>query len=471
MFNIMWFRSDLRVFDNPALVAAMQSGPVIGVYCLAPGQWDKHDVAPRKRALIRDQLYALEQQLAELNVPLVILPCQDFSDLPEKLIGFAEQLKANQIFCNLEYELNEQNCLKAVAVCGGKSSIDVFAYHDQCMIAPGEVLTQAGQPFKVFSAFKRSYCAYFPRLVRPLHNRPPAQQLLAISSDMQALSILKALPDNSQGWPAGEDEAHHRLNSFLELQVRQYHERRDFPALDATSGLSAYMAIGAITTRQCVQAALSLNDGLLAEGHPGLVSWINELIWRDFYRHLLALTPRLCKYQPFLKETDALPWRGDGSLFKTWCDGKTGFPLVDAAMRQMNETGWMHNRLRMVCAMFLTKDLFVDWRLGERYFMQQLIDGDFASNNGGWQWSASTGVDAAPYFRIFNPSLQSKRFDPNGDFIRTYVKEFQGIPDKLIHSPDAKLAQELGYIQPIVNHSAAVADVKRWFQELKAEKV
>lgn len=471
MNNIVWFRSDLRVFDNPALVAAMQSGPVIAVYCLTPGQWDKHDVSMRKRALIRDQLRTLEQQLAQLNVPLLVLSCDSFIDLPDKLVAFCDHHDGNQVFCNLEYELNEQACLKAVAIAGGKKNIDVFAYHDQCMIAPGEVLTQAGQPFKVFSAFKRSYCAYFPRLIRPLHNRPAVQPPLAVASDLQVLATLDGLPDVSEQWPAGEEEAHHRLNSFLEQQAQFYHEQRDFPALDGTSSLSPYLAIGAITTRQCVQAALSLNDGLLTEGKPGLVSWINELIWRDFYRHLLALTPRLCKHQPFLEDTDQLPWRGDGALFQAWCEGNTGFPLVDAAMRQMNQTGWMHNRLRMVCAMFLTKDLFVDWRLGERYFMQQLIDGDFASNNGGWQWSASTGVDAAPYFRIFNPALQSKRFDPNGEFIRTYIEEFRGIPDKLIHSPSSQLADSVGYPQPIVNHAAAVADVKRWFQELKAEKV
>lgn len=471
MFNIVWFRSDLRVYDNPALTAAMQSGPTIGVYCLTPGQWDKHDVSLYKRALIRDQLYSLQQQLAALNVPLWVLDCDCFDQLPRQLIDFGRRNKVNQVFCNLEYELNEQNCLKAVAVEAGPDGIDVFAYHDQCMIAPGDVLTQSGQPFKVFSAFKRSYCAYYPRLVRPLHNRPTAQAKISLSSDLEPLQQLVGLPSVSEHWPAGEDEAHHRLNMFLEHKVSRYHDDRDFPALDGGSSLSPYLAIGAISTRQCVQAALSLNNGLLAEGHPGLVSWINELIWRDFYRHLIALNPRLCQHQPFLQDTDNLPWRGDGALFKAWCEGRTGFPLVDAAMRQMNQTGWMHNRLRMVCAMFLTKDLFVDWRLGERYFMQRLIDGDLASNNGGWQWSASTGVDAAPYFRIFNPTLQSKRFDPNGNFIRTYITEFSEIPDKLIHNPDSKLAGSVGYPQPIVSHVEAVADVKRWFQELKAEKV
>jgi deoxyribodipyrimidine photo-lyase len=215
-----------------------------------------------------------------------------------------------------------------------------------------------------------------------------------------------------------------------------------------------------------MHAALSLNHGSLSEGQQGIATWINELIWREFYKHLLVDFPQLCRFKPFKPETDRLPWKQDSELFEAWKAGRTGFPIVDAAMRQLKQTAWMHNRLRMVVAMFLTKHLFIDWRLGEAYFMSMLVDGDLASNNGGWQWSASTGVDAVPYFRIFNPTRQSQRFDERGDFIRQYLPELSGLDNKSIHMPSAQQAKALAYPLPIVDHSAAVAQTKLWFKRL-----
>ncbi|MFC7001925.1 cryptochrome/photolyase family protein [Pseudobowmanella zhangzhouensis] len=244
-----------------------------------------------------------------------------------------------------------------------------------------------------------------------------------MNSDLQALDNLDV--DNSwlERWPAGEQLAQQQLQRFVHEAIRDYKQTRDFPAQDNTSRLSAYQAVGALSTMQCLRAALAENNGELDSGNEGIVTWINELIWRDFYRHLLVAYPDLCKHKAFKSDTDRLPWKHDEDKFQRWCEGNTGYPIVDAAMRQMNQTGWMHNRLRMIVAMFLTKHLFIDWRWGERYFMQKLVDGDLASNNGGWQWSASTGCDAVPYFRIFNPVTQSERFDPKGDFIRNYVPE------------------------------------------------
>ncbi|HEX4939054.1 MAG TPA: FAD-binding domain-containing protein, partial [Candidatus Kapabacteria bacterium] len=197
----------------------------------------------------------------------------------------------------------------------------------------------------------------------------------------------------------------------------------------------------------------------------GVEQWISELGWRDFYKHVMVGWPHVCKHRPFRLETSHIPWRHDEGDFQRWCEGRTGFPLVDAAMRQLRQTGWMHNRLRMVVAMFLTKDLFIDWRWGERFFMQHLIDGDLSANNGGWQWSASTGNDAAPYFRIFNPVLQSERFDPKGNFIREYVPELRHIHDKSIHQPGASLFSE--YPAPMVDRRIVKNRVLSHFRDLK----
>ncbi len=232
-------------------------------------------------------------------------------------------------------------------------------------------------------------------------------------------------------WPAGEPEAQRRLENFVQ-RIGNYQRVRDMPAVNGTSLLSPYLAAGVISPRQCLAAALAANKGQIA-GDDGVATWISELAWRDFYTHVLVGFPRVSKHRPFKLKTDQLNWRTDEPKFEAWKQGRTGYPIVDAGMRQLNQTGWMHNRLRMVTAMFLTKHLLIDWRWGEKYFMQHLIDGELAANNGGWQWSASTGTDSVPYFRIFNPFSQSKRFDPDGDFIKKLCPELSPIPPAALH--------------------------------------
>ena len=213
-----------------------------------------------------------------------------------------------------------------------------------------------------------------------------------------------------------------RLRDFCRERVQDYDRKRDIPGEPGTSRLSAALAIGLLSPRQCL-ARLQAEQETANESASGPHVWLSELIWREFYQHVAFHFPRVVKGRAFKEETDAIRWRDDEADFQAWCEGRTGFPIVDAGMRQLKQTGWMHNRLRMITASFLVKDLHIDWRRGERYFMSQLIDGEFASNNGGWQWAASTGTDAAPYFRVFNPTTQGKRFDPEGHFIRQYVPE------------------------------------------------
>ncbi|MDU1083696.1 MAG: deoxyribodipyrimidine photo-lyase, partial [Leclercia adecarboxylata] len=257
-------------------------------------------------------------------------------------------------------------------------------------------------------------------------------------------------------FPASEKEAIARLRTFCQQGAGEYETQRDFPAIEGTSRLSACLALGVLSPRQCLHRLLAEQPQAL-EGGPGAV-WLNELIWREFYRHLMTYHPDLCKYRPFIRWTDNVKWQSEDAQLEAWQYGQTGYPIVDAAMRQLNETGWMHNRLRMITASFLVKDLLIDWRAGERYFISQLIDGDLAANNGGWQWAASTGTDAAPYFRIFNPTTQGQKFDNDGVFIRRWLPELATVPDKAIHDPWTwadKQGIALDYPRPVVDHKQA----------------
>tara|TARA_R110001592_G_scaffold88962_1_gene261778 strand:- start:1361 stop:2833 length:1473 start_codon:yes stop_codon:yes gene_type:complete len=467
-YNVMWFRSDLRVYDNPALFTAMSQGPTIAVYVVTEGQWQIHGISPAKRALILRQIQTLQDELKKLHVPLIVLSAETFKELPDVLGVFVQAQPTQKVFFNHEYEVNEQICTKQVVERLTELGIANSSHHDACLIEPGLIRNKQGAPYKVYSAFKRAYIQEFSFLARSILNLPEAQHAVRLKSDLTLVPTDIGL--HAKLWPAGEEEAHDRLNSFLDDNIKQYKAKRDIPSEDATSQLSPYLVIGAISSTQCMHAALSLNHGSLSEGHQGIATWINELIWREFYKHLLVDFPHLCRFKPFKPETDCLPWRKEGERFEAWKEGRTGFPLVDAAMRQLKQTAWMHNRLRMVTAMFLTKHLFIDWRLGEAYFMSQLVDGDLAANNGGWQWSASTGVDAVPYFRIFNPVRQSQRFDIQGDFIRQYVPELSSLDVKSIHMPSPAQAKKFNYPLAIVDHSLAVAQTKLWFKELSQAK-
>lgn len=471
--NLVWFRSDLRIYDNPALHFSMKNGPSMAVYFLTSKQWHAHNMAPIKQDFILRQLATLHKQLEALNVPLVVINADDFSGVVPKIKKLINDYAIQQVFFNQEYEWNEAQLASQVSAQLGASGISVNVYHDQCLLSPGNIRNKQGDYYKVFTAFKNAYMVELNEQMRPLYPRPSAQQALTIKSNISALESMQAekQPERNEPqkiiwqavWPTDADYALSLLDEFIDEPIYHYHEERDIPNIQGTSKLSAYLSIGAISVRQCFQAAMTIPNGL---DNPGVKTWVTELIWRDFYRHIMHGFPEICRYKAFKIQTDQLPWKHDSRLFEAWCQGRTGYPIVDAAMRQLRETGWMHNRLRMITAMFLTKHLFIDWRLGEQFFMEHLIDGDLASNNGGWQWSASTGVDAVPYFRIFNPTRQSQRFDAQGDFIRQYVPELMALDSKSIHQPSLQQIQQCHYMSPVVDHKTAVAQTKKYFKQL-----
>lgn len=467
MTALVWFRNDLRLHDNPALAAACQSGkPVEAVFVVTRSQWQQHDMAPVRERFYYDTVLALAGALAKKRIALHLIDGDDFAHTPQALLGLVKRRDITAIYLNDEYEWNERQRDDAVGRLLTTHGVDVHRFHDQCLLPPGSVRTLQGAFFKVYSPFRRAalkqlYGASLTPLAAPRARRDetPSPETVPWSPG--------ALPHQGL-WPGGEDEAAGRLARFVQDSVGQYKALRDFPERAGTSALSPYLAVGAVSVRQCLHAARLAGDGSLEPAQPGIACWINELLWREFYRHLVVGFPHVCRHKAFNRETDGIPWRGTSALFDSWTDSKTGYPIVDAAMAQLRETGWMHNRLRMVTAMFLTKHLFTDWRLGERYFMQHLVDGDLASNNGGWQWSASTGADAAPYFRVFNPRLQSERFDPDGLFIRRWIPELRDVDRREVHAPSPLLARSIGYPLPIVEHRSATDDVKRHFGQLAA---
>ncbi|MCB0320282.1 MAG: deoxyribodipyrimidine photo-lyase [Bdellovibrionales bacterium] len=465
--RLVWFRSDLRVHDNTALAEACQefSGAVFGVFFATPEQWRQHDWGPVKQGFVLRCVAALQRELQELHIPLIVRSVPRFTDIPAALREFCVALGCTDVYANYEYELNERKRDEQVQEALQSIPGRLMLYHDQTCLPPNhpKLRTTTGGAYTVFTPFKKRFYRIVEgqggisvRDVPELRNWPSKGENFSIESeplqDFQHRDLL------SDVWPGGEQHALSLLKKFTDNSggITKYHEHRDIPSLHGgTSRLSPYLAIGAISPRLCFRAGVTANNGIVADAKNGPMTWVSEIIWREFYRHVLLFHERICKYQAFKENMDRVPWREDLSDFQRWTEGRTGYPLVDAAMRQLRATGWMHNRLRMVVASFLTKHLLINWRWGERYFMEMLIDGDFASNNGGWQWSASTGTDAQPYFRIFNPYSQSERFDPEGAFIRNFVPELKNVHGKDIHKPPLETCKSLGYPTPIVDHFEA----------------
>ncbi|WP_393936096.1 deoxyribodipyrimidine photo-lyase [Aeromonas rivipollensis] len=475
--RLVWFRNDLRLADNPALRsccgnASADEEPVAALFVISPTQWRQHKMAPIRQRFILAQVDALGLELAALGIELHLLRVETFAEVPAALASLCRELGVTRLYANQAIELDEQRRDHGVTAALAEQEVSCHWLNGCCVLPPGRVLTGSREMFKVFTPFSRAWLKALDEDGFVIHRAPaPRGDALPWQPLAERAFIDEALGETTPDprWLVGEAEALRRLHAFLDQGVLDYGETRDFPALAGTSILSPYLAAGIISPRQCV-AALQQRLGCRpqSKAQPGFV-WLNELIWREFYRHLLVLVPSLSMNLPFKPETAALPWSWDPDAFAAWCEGRTGYPIVDAAMRCLNATGWMHNRLRMIVASFLTKDLHIHWRLGEDYFMSKLIDGDLAANNGGWQWAAGTGADAAPYFRVFNPTTQGQRFDPQGDFIRTWVSEVADLPATYVHQPHdwLRLKGRQCYPAPMVDHAVARVRAIEMFRDLE----
>ncbi|GAB4426174.1 MAG: deoxyribodipyrimidine photo-lyase [Chloroflexi bacterium OHK40] len=470
---VHWFRRDLRLSDNTALAAAAQAsgGAVVPLYILDDailfGRW----ASPGRTAFLLASLRALDQALRERGSRLILRRGEPLREL----LDVARTSGAAGVYWNRDYTpyaVARDTAVKAELRAAG---LEARSYKDAVIFEMDEVVTRDGRPYTVYTPYARSW-----------------RQRLAAEGIVGAAAPALAAPGQ---WPAGEaiPELHtfgmalpHPLPAAGEVAAAEglarfaalragagigaYAERRDQPGIDGTSRLSPHLRLGSLSPRQCLRAIaacrLQLESGRLPTKTTagsllsGIETWEGELIWRDFYVQVLYHHPYVLR-GAFRREYDGLAWENDAELFVAWTEGRTGYPIVDAGMRQLRQEGWMHNRVRMIVASFLTKDLLVDWRWGEAHFMRHLLDGDPAANNGGWQWAAGTGTDAQPYFRIFNPTSQGKRFDPDGAYVRRYVPELANVPSRFVHEPHLMAPAEqvradvhIGrdYPLPVVDH-------------------
>ena len=470
--NLVWYRNDLRVHAHRALQQALaQGGPVIAVYCLCEQQWDAHEVAPLRRWYVLQSLLELGDALAARGVDLHVLDAGDFAAVPAMLADFASEHDVEHIFCSREYPLNELNRDRAVARALEPQGVGITGYDDSVLVPPRTLNTGKGTPYTVFSAYKKRWDVWLDSHFQPVPPLPEKRHgkghFVGRTTVDAALKTLTVADSLTRHWQPGESAALKQLDHFVEHHLAGYRKHRDFPAEPATSGLSAALSAGTLSPASCYRAATrAMAD---AGARDGAACWIGELAWRDFYRQIMARFPRVSRGGAFRPETELLQWSRDRERFQAWCEGRTGYPLVDAAMRQLVATGWMHNRLRMVTAMFLSKHLWLDWRWGESFFMQHLIDGDFAANNGGWQWSASSGTDAVPYFRVFNPVRQSQRFDAQGQFIAHWVPALRELDNKTVHEPWKQPLLAPDYPPPVVPHAGVRERVTEAFKAAKAQ--
>ena len=461
-YQLIWFRQDLRVRDHAALWHACQQGNSIALVILSPDQWKQHDDAPIKISFYLRQLKKLQDELAALHIPLVIQVTPYWKDIAKSISDFSKKYNIENVYANIEVGVNELKRDKTVQDTLNKDSKELFLFHDRTIFPLRSIRNKSEQPYQVFSAFKKVCYSKLdtsglPQCY-PLPNKQTKVPTDLLEEENTNLAEIEKLfcssitTEQQDLWPVGESYALEQLDHFIEDSVSHYKVERDFPHITGTSKLSPYLNIGILSIRQCLQALFRSQHGNFHLTNEGQQTWLDELIWREFYQHILFDFPYVSKHIPFKKDTQKIQWNHNPEHLTAWQTGQTGIPIVDAGMRQLLQTGWMHNRVRMITAMFLCKNLLIDWRIGEQWFMQHLIDGDLAANNGGWQWCASTGTDAVPYFRIFNPISQSQKFDPNGDYIRTWVKELAHLDNKSIHDPySANKSLRLNYPKPIVD--------------------
>ncbi len=472
--GLMWFRRDLRAHDNTALQRALRAcRKVHAVFVFDRAILDALPRQDRRVEFIQESLVQLDEALramaGQAGAGLIVRHAWAHEEIPR----LARELGVQAVFANHDYE--PQAITRDAAVRGAlaDAGIALHTSKDQVVFERTEVVTQAGRPYAVFTPYKNAWLAKVraedlaAHDVQPhasaLAERPPALRrpvpaLTDIGFEASNLRDL-ALPLGPAGGQQLFEDFRHRIDA--------YQEARDFPAVRGPSYLSVHLRFGTVSIRELARTA----HGLMQAGSAGATTWLNELIWRDFYFQVLANFPHVVdargESHSFRSEYDAIAWehgKRAKELFAAWCEGRTGYPLVDAAMLQLNQSGYMHNRLRMVTASFLTKDLGIDWRWGEKYFALHLNDFDLAANNGGWQWASSSGCDAQPYFRIFNPVSQSRKFDPEGKFITRYLPQLAGLPPAALHEPWSASPLELAaagvtlgqnYPVPVVRHDEA----------------
>ena len=481
--SILWFRQDLRLGDNPALQAALASDlPVIPVYIWSPeeaGEWAPGGAA---KVWLDGSLKALQADLQALGSNLII----DAGPTAARLIRLARETGAKTVHCNARYEpwarAQQEQVSKALA----EQGIALVVHRGGTLLwEPESVLTQQGKPYQVFTPYFNRCLTQLPEInPLPVPAKIPAPAQWPDSLPVERLALLPTISWDAgirAAWKPGEKAAQRQLQDFLSHTITMYGQARNIPSQQGTSCFSSYLAHGELSPRQIWHAveALSQHAGTekdAAEYRQAAPVFLREIVWREFAYHVLFHFPHTTE-QPLKEKFRAMPWQDDPEALARWQQGQTGFPLVDAGMRQLWHTGWMHNRVRMVVGSFLTKDLLIPWQAGARWFWDTLVDADLASNSMNWQWVAGCGADAQPFFRIFNPTSQSEKFDPDGEYIRRWAPELSGLNNRQIHAPwlvkpleqrMANLRLGVDYPLPMVDHSEARAKALQSYSSISA---
>ncbi|MCX5493672.1 deoxyribodipyrimidine photo-lyase [Kaistia dalseonensis] len=452
--TIVWFRDDLRLADNPALTDAIERGaPIALLYVLDETSTGLRPLGAASRWWLHHSLVALGAALKRSGQRLILRRGR----ARDVVLDLADELGAGAVVWNRRYSQPERDIDADIKTDLRARGVAAESFHANLLFEPWTIRSGSDQPFRVFTPFWRSCLGRMePRLPLPAPKRWPGSATVISSEMLVDWRLLPSHPDWSEGlraeWTPGEAGAASRLDAFLKQRLALYAGHRDEPAIEATSRLSPHLRFGEISPFQIWHA---LNGGDERDrGGPDRTKFLSELGWREFSWHLLYHRPDLASAN-FQPRFDSFPWsQPEPALLAAWQRGRTGYPIVDAGMRQLWQTGWMHNRVRMITASFLIKNLLADWRLGEAWFWDTLVDADAANNPAGWQWVAGSGADAAPYFRIFNPVLQGEKFDPEGAYIRRFVPELAGLPAKQIHKPWTS-AKRLDYPPPLVDLSAS----------------
>ena len=391
MKSLVWLRNDLRMDDNPSLKqACIESEEVHCIYIYSPEQIELHNEANSKVEFIINNLKDLNKSLKEFNIPLTIISSKGFNDNAEKIIETIKKRSITKVFWNNVFGADEQKRDLDVKQVLQINNINYETFDDQVVFAPGTIKTGENKPYSVFTPFKRRWIENFNIDLLDVEFEYSIKNNTEVISNVEDFDFeyKKSHSVDMSLWKIGEENAISILMNYMDEKIYSYSTDRNDPIIDGTSRLSPYLSMGIISSKRCILEALKKNNFELDSGEKGIIKWIDEIVWREFYRNIMFSFPKVSKGMPFQDYTKNIKWRFNEEEFDAWKNGKTGFPIIDSAMRQLITEGWMHNRLRMVVAMFFTKNMLHDWRLGEAYFMQNLLDGDFSSNNGGWQWSS-----------------------------------------------------------------------------------
>jgi deoxyribodipyrimidine photo-lyase len=470
---IHWFRRDLRVGDNTALAQAARDGDrVIPVFLLDDHYANDPHVGPARFRFLRQSLEELERALPRSGGRLLVRQ----GPPPRALPALLAETGAGAVYANAEIGPYPENRDRAAAAAVEAAGGTFRLFNDALLVPPDRIATDAGDPYTVYTPFSKRWLATEKREPWPAPAALDTPELPGIP--LSRVRAWRDLGPDPSSQPGGEREALDLLRRFFAGAAGRYADDRDRPDLEGTSRLSPHLHFGTISPRTIRAAAEAARAAAQPTGRAQVEKFVRELAWREFFHHVLFHFPRVAT-ESFRPEFDRMEWRESSDSLEAWKGGRTGFPFVDAAMRQLSSTHWMHNRARMVVASFLTKDLHVHWRRGEAWFEHELADADLANNNGGWQWASGSGTDAAPYFRVFNPVLQSRRFDPEGDYVRRFVPELARVPAAKVHEPWTMTAEEqkesgcrigTDYPAPIVDHAREKTAALAMFEKIRARR-